>query len=74
MTPPRRPRSAWLLVGSTPSVWAKVYFSPGHETYPIYHNPTIQQVIANAVGWARAGEPSSVTLGIQKSEKGWFER
>ena len=50
------------------------YFSPGHETYPIYHNPTIQRVIANAVGWARADEPSSVTLGIQKSEKGWFER
>src|SRR5215218_8128338 len=24
MTAPRRPRSAWLLVGSTPSVWAKV--------------------------------------------------
>ena len=24
MTAPRRPRSAWLLVGSTPSVWLKV--------------------------------------------------
>ena len=24
MTAPRRPRSAWLLVGSTPSVWVKV--------------------------------------------------
>src|SRR4051812_25974924 len=24
MTAPRRPRSAWLLVGSTPSVWGKV--------------------------------------------------
>src|SRR5438034_11386357 len=24
MTAPRRPRSAWLLVGSTPSVWANV--------------------------------------------------
>lgn len=29
------------------------YFSPGHETYPIYHNRTVQQVIANAVRWAR---------------------
>jgi trehalose utilization protein len=29
------------------------YFSPGHETYPIYHHPSIQQVIYNAVRWAR---------------------
>jgi trehalose utilization protein len=29
------------------------YFSPGHETYPIYHNPQIQRVLVNAVRWAR---------------------
>ena len=28
------------------------YFRPGHETYPIYHQAEVQQVIANAVGWA----------------------
>ncbi len=28
------------------------YFRPGHETYPIYHHPAIQQVIFNAVLWA----------------------
>jgi trehalose utilization protein len=28
------------------------YFRPGHETYPIYHNPQIIQVIANAAKWA----------------------
>ena len=28
------------------------YFRPGHETYPIYHNPVIQRVIYNAVKWA----------------------
>lgn len=28
------------------------YFKPGHETFPIYHNPEIQKVIANAVHWA----------------------
>jgi trehalose utilization protein len=28
------------------------YFRPGHETYPIYHNPQIQKVMANAVRWA----------------------
>lgn len=29
------------------------YFSPGHETYPIFHNGQVQQVLANAVRWAR---------------------
>ena len=32
------------------------YFSPGHETYPIYHDPNILQVIANAVRWAAPEE------------------
>ena len=27
------------------------YFRPGHETYPTYHNPTVQQIITNAVRW-----------------------
>ena len=29
------------------------YFRPGHETYPTYHHPQVQTVIANAVRWAR---------------------
>ncbi|MHC1787236.1 MAG: ThuA domain-containing protein [Christensenellales bacterium] len=28
------------------------YFQPGHETFPIYHQKEIQQVITNAVAWA----------------------
>ncbi len=28
------------------------YFCPGHETYPIYHQPEVQRVITNAVHWA----------------------
>jgi trehalose utilization protein len=28
------------------------YFRPGHETYPTYHDATVQRVIANAVKWA----------------------
>jgi trehalose utilization protein len=28
------------------------YFSPGHETYPIYHQPEVLRVITNAVRWA----------------------
>jgi trehalose utilization protein len=28
------------------------YFRPGHETYPVYHDEEIQQVLANGVEWA----------------------
>lgn len=28
------------------------YFRPGHETFPIYYDPNVRRVIANAVGWA----------------------
>lgn len=39
------------------SVWKRgkgrvVYLSPGHESFPIYHNPNIQRLIANAVLYA----------------------
>ncbi len=33
------------------------YFSPGHETYPIYHDKNIQKVLANAIRWAAPTEP-----------------
>ena len=29
------------------------YFSPGHETYPIFYNEQIQKVITNAIRWAK---------------------
>ena len=32
------------------------YFQPGHETYPTYHNPTIQQVLRQGVHWAHNPE------------------
>ncbi len=28
------------------------YFRPGHETYPIFYNPEIRQILTNAVRWA----------------------
>lgn len=28
------------------------YFRPGHETYPIFYQPEVQQVLRNAVAWA----------------------
>ena len=36
------------------------YFQPGHETFPVYHQKQVQQVIINAVRWAAPcfeGEP-----------------
>ena len=29
------------------------YFQPGHETFPIYYDENVQQVIKNAVEWAK---------------------
>lgn len=34
------------------------YFSPGHETYPIYHSEGVQQVLRNAVRWAHNPAPA----------------
>jgi trehalose utilization protein len=28
------------------------YFRPGHETYPTYHDSTVQKLLRNAVHWA----------------------
>ncbi len=28
------------------------YFRPGHETFPVYHQPEIQKILGNAVRWA----------------------
>ncbi|GAB5493060.1 MAG: trehalose utilization protein ThuA [Phototrophicaceae bacterium] len=39
------------------------YFRPGHETYPIYFQPDIQQVIINGVNWAKPIQPVDVTFG-----------
>ncbi|MNT79904.1 Trehalose utilization [compost metagenome] len=34
------------------------YFRPGHETYPTYHDATVQKVIRNAVKWAHNPRPA----------------
>ena len=39
------------------------YFRPGHETYPIYHDESIQQVLANAVAWAAPGDGPTPEFG-----------
>ncbi len=42
------------------------YFRPGHETYPTYHNPEIQRVIANAVDWAAQPPSPKIVFGNAK--------
>lgn len=39
------------------------YFRPGHETYPTYHHPQVQRVIANAVRWAAQPPAPAVVFG-----------
>ena len=39
------------------------YFGPGYETYPVYHNEAVQQVLVNAVRWAAPGEGPEPTFG-----------
>ena len=48
------------------------YFSPGHETHPVYHQPEVRQVIANAVRWVGQVRflPSTRTNG--HSPTGWY--
>ncbi len=50
------------------------YFSPGHETYPVYHQAEVRRVIANGVLWAYNTEaaPLYSSTSIQ-SPPGWFE-
>jgi trehalose utilization protein len=49
-----------------------VYFRPGHETFPSYHNPTVLKVIENACRWA------APMIGTQphtfgKRDAGWLD-
>ncbi len=41
------------------------YFSPGHEVYPIYHDPNVQTVLRNAVKWAY--NPAPALTGIHQA-------
>jgi trehalose utilization protein len=50
------------------------YFSPGHETYPVYHQPEVQRVIANAVKWAAPSIPiADRPFTSLNAPTGWFE-
>jgi trehalose utilization protein len=49
-----------------------VYFRPGHETFPTYHDANVLRVIENACRWAApVREVKAVEFG--KREAGWLE-
>lgn len=47
------------------------YFSPGDQEYPVYHDPGIQRVLANAVEWA-APDRRGPQLDATHHPRGWF--
>jgi trehalose utilization protein len=50
------------------------YFSPGHETYPVYRQAEVRRVIANGVAWAHSEESSELDSSQSiESPTGWFE-
>lgn len=40
------------------------YFRPGHETYPIYHQPDVRRVIANGVGYVAPPQSASPAMKV----------
>jgi len=38
------------------------YFSPGHETFPIYRQPEVVKVLGNAARWAAQTRPNAQTV------------
>ena len=48
-----------------------VYFRPGHETFPSYHNPQVLKVIENAAIWAAPTLPSTLPA-FGKRDAGWL--
>jgi trehalose utilization protein len=48
------------------------FFSPGHETFPVYHHELVRQVIANAVVWADRGRERLARRNFTESPEGWY--
>ena len=42
------------------------YFRPGHETFPIYYDPNIKRILANAVKWAAPASTATYLAGGRK--------
>jgi trehalose utilization protein len=50
------------------------YFSPGHETYPVYHQAEVRRAIANGIRWAYGGSRQRAEpFDNVNAQTGWFE-
>ena len=48
------------------------YFSPGDQEYPVYQQPEIRQVLANAVVWAAQPGLPRVAPSVSNPARDWF--
>jgi trehalose utilization protein len=49
-----------------------VYFRPGHETFPTYHDKNVRRVISNAVKWAAPAGPMK-PVGFGNRKRQWMD-
>ena len=47
------------------------YFSPGDQAYPVYHQPEVQRVLANAARWAARAAERQLPV-VTNPDTGWF--
>lgn len=51
------------------------YFSPGDQSYPVYYQPQIRKVLANAVQWAAPSPPMARSMpAVTSPGRNWFEQ
>jgi len=48
------------------------YFRPGHETFPIFHQKEVRQILVNAVRWL--APRGSMKIECPNKPLGWFEK
>ncbi len=51
-----------------------VYFSPGDQEFPVYHQPEVQRVIANSVAWCDDAVPGNdvPSKRVGNSQRDWY--
>ncbi|HEY3614957.1 MAG TPA: ThuA domain-containing protein [Gaiellales bacterium] len=51
------------------------YLGAGHQEWPVFHQPEIRQLLANAVAWAHGEDAEGTPARLpEHAETGWFEQ
>lgn len=51
------------------------FFSPGHETYPVYYQAEVKRILANGVRWAApTGNPRYTTMPCPNAPRDWYKK